>query len=422
MERVIVAEMTDYMLENAMITRHQHGFLNRRSTATNILNILECLSDWTLAVDNNETKTVVYIDFARAFDTVSRPKLLTKLQAYGISGNLLQFISSFLTDRSQKTRVGQSLSTAVSLISGIVQGSCLGPLLFLIYINDTAAIFDERVKPKLFADDLKLYMTVKNDADRSMFQANLDKLGQWAKDWQLKISATKCCVLNIGRQSTAPTYYIDGQSLPNVDQSIDLGIIIDGKLKFSKHINTIVRKAITRANLILKCFYSRDTHTLVRAFKVYVRPIVEYCSSAWSPHLVKDIILLESVQRKFTKRLTGMQNIPYLERLRQLNLERLDVRRLRADLILAYKILFGITGETDISQFFTFCDNLHNTRGHQFKLLATRANRDTRNYFFSNRVIRAWNSLPQSTNFSSLRTFRKSLYGSYLENCCVVCY
>ena len=167
-------------------------------------------------------------------------------------------------------------------------------------------------------------------------------------------------MLNIGRQSTAPTYYIDGQSLPNVDQSIDLGIIIDGKLKFSKHINTIVRKAITRDNLILKCFYSRDTHTLFRAFKVYVRPIVEYCSSAWSPHLVKDIILLESVQRKFTKRLTGMQNIPYLERLRQLNLERLDVRRLRADLILAYKILFGITGETDISQFFTFCDNMHN--------------------------------------------------------------
>ena len=160
-------------------------------------------------------------------------------------------------------------------------------------------------------------------------------------------------------------------------------IIIDGKLKFSKHINKIVRKAITRANLILKCFYSRDTHTLVRAFKVYVRPIVEYCSSAWSPHLVKDIILLKSVQRKFTKRLTGMQNIPYLERLRQLNLERLDVRRLRADLILAYKILFGITGETDISQFFTFCDNLHNTRGHQFKLLATRANRDTRNYFLA---------------------------------------
>ena len=128
------------------------------------------------------------------------------------------------------------------------------------------------------------------------------------------------------------------------------------------------------------------------------------------------------MQRKFTKRFTGMQNIPYLERLRQLNLERLDVRRLRADLILAYKILFGITGETDISQFFTFCDNLHNTWGHQLKLLATRANRDTKNYFFSNRVIRAWNSLPQSTNFSSLRTFRKSLYGSYLENCCVVCY
>ena len=132
--------------------------------------------------DNNEAKTVVYIDFARAFDTVSRPKLLTKLQAYGISGNLLRFIASFLTERTQKTRVGQSLSTAASLISGIVQGSCLGPLLFLIYINDITAIFDKRVKPKLFADDLKLYTTVKNDGYRSVLQANLDKLDQWAND------------------------------------------------------------------------------------------------------------------------------------------------------------------------------------------------------------------------------------------------
>ena len=98
------------------------------------------------------------------------------------------------------------------------------------------------------------------------------------------------------------------------------------------------------------------------------------------------------------------------------------MRRLSADLILAYKILFGTTGDTDISQFFTISDNLHNTRGHQFKLLATRANKDTINYFFSNRVIRAWNSLSQSTNCSSLRTFRKSLYSSYLENCCAVCY
>ena len=349
MERIIVAEMTDYLLHNNMITRHQHGFLNRRSTATNIL---ECLSDWTLAIDNNQTRTVVYIDFARAFDTVSRPKLMTKLQGYGITGNLLQFISSFLHERNQKTRVGQSVSNAVQLTSGIVQGSCLGPLLFLIYINDVTAIFDELVKPKLFADDLKLYTSVKSNDDCKLLQANLDKLAQWANDWQLKISSTKCCVLDIGRKTDAVNCYIDGQLLPSVDQVNDLGITLDSKLRFSIHINKIVKKSITRANLILKCFYSRDTSTLIKAFKVYVRPIIEYCSPAWSPHLVKDIILLESVQRKFTKRLPGMRNIPYSQRLKLLNLERLDVRRLRADLMLAYKIVFGVISDTDISQFF----------------------------------------------------------------------
>ena len=279
---------------------------------------------------------------------------MTKLQGYGITGNLLQFISSFLHERNQKTRVGQSVSNAVQLTSGIVQGSCLGPLLFLIYINDVTSIFDELVKPKLFADDLKLYTSVKSNDDCKLLQANLDKLAQWANDWQLKISSTKCCVLDIGRKMDAVNYYIDGQLLPSVDQVTDLGITLDSKLRFSIHINKIVKKSITRANLILKCFYSRDTSTLIKAFKVYVRPIIEYCSPAWSPHLVKDIILLESVQRKFTKRLPGMQNIPYPQRLKQLGLERLDVRRLRADLMLAYKIIFGIVADIDISNFFHF--------------------------------------------------------------------
>ena len=155
---------------------------------------------------------------------------------------------------------------------------------------------------------------------------------------------------------------------------------------------------------------------------MYVRPIIEYCSPAWSPHLVKDIILLESVQRKFTKRLPGMQNIPYPQRLKQLGLERLDVRRLRADLMLAYKIIFGIVADIDISNFFTVCRNEYNTRGHRFKLLATLAKRDTRHYFYSLRVVRVWNSLPDDTNFSSLLTFKKSLYCANLQNFCTVCY
>ena len=169
---------------------------------------------------------------------------MTKLQGYGITGNLLQFISSFLHERNQKTRVGQSVTNAVQLTSGIVQGSCLGPLLFLIYINDVTSIFDELVKPKLFADDLKLYTSVKSNDDCKLLQANLDKLAQWANDWQLKISSTKCCVLDIGRKMDAVNYYIDGQLLPSVDQVTDLGITLDSKLRFSIHINKIVKNQL----------------------------------------------------------------------------------------------------------------------------------------------------------------------------------
>ena len=143
----------------------------------------------------------------RAFDTVSSQKLVHKLKKYGITGNLLKFISSFLSDRSQRTRVGRSVPASTRLTSGTVQGSCLGPLFFLIYINDVCKIFDQNVKPKLFADDLKLYTSIKSDVDQTMLQMNLTRLAKWAEDWQLLISIRKCCVLNINKKQPSTNYY-----------------------------------------------------------------------------------------------------------------------------------------------------------------------------------------------------------------------
>ena len=153
---------------------------------------------------------------------------------------------------------------------------------------------------------------------------------------------------------------------------------------------------------------SRDIATLVRAFKVYVRPIVEYCSVVWSPHLIKDIAMLESVQRKFTKRLPGLWNVEYTQRLKRLGLERLDVRRLHIDLVMAYKILFGHV-MVDSTQFFTPSHNTI-TRGH-IKLYAPAISSDTRKYFFSNRIVQIWNELPVNTDFSSLNRFRDCILG-----------
>ena len=174
------------------------------------------------------------------------------------------------------------------------------------------------------------------------------------------------------------TFNVDSIPLPNCEIVRDLGVEVDSELNFSRHINHIVGKALTRSYLLSRSFTSRDTPTLVRAFKVYVRPIVEYCSAVWSPHAAKDIDLLESVQRKFTKRLPGLRKMSYPDRLKHTNLERLDVRRLRYDLVMAYKILFGLV-RVDSAQFFILSHNTNN-RGHDYKLYIHAVTTDARKF------------------------------------------
>jgi len=138
-----------------------HGFLPRRSTATNLI---ESLNDWTINFENGSHQTVAYVDFAKAFDSVCHNKLIIKLRRCGIKGDLLQWTKDVLTGRSHRTIVGHSLSDVAYISSGVAQGSCLGPLLFLLYINDLADLFPDKVTIKLYADDVKLYSSVITNA------------------------------------------------------------------------------------------------------------------------------------------------------------------------------------------------------------------------------------------------------------------
>ena len=413
MERVITAELSDYLLSRGIINRHQHGFIAKHSTTTNLL---DSLNDWTLAVENKLTETIAYVDFARAFDTVSPKKLLIKLQASGITGQLLSLITSFLSDRSQVTKVGSDISGSKLLTSGIVQGSCLGPLLFLIYINDVVNIFNANVTPKLYADDLKLYACLSCPSSRVDFQQNLDRLTEWASIWQLSISVKKCNIIQVGsRQKTCvmspEQFVLCNNVLECVDVVNDLGILIDSHLTFASHIHSIVQKATQRCYLISKSFQSHNTELLVRAFTTYVRPLLEVNSQVWSPHLLKDIRRLETVQRRFTKKLNGLETLAYDERLKSLGLERLETRRIRSDLLFAYKVLFGFTGLRS-TDFFILSESV-TTRGHPYKLSLTRCYTDVRKYFFCNRVVQIWNQLPGNTDFSTIGSFKRALLSGF---------
>ena len=186
-------------------------------------------------------------------------------------GNLLNWIENFLSGRTQQTRVGSCLSHIVNLDSGVVQGSVLGPLLFVIFITDITNLFaNNNCKCKLYADDLKLYSVLETSADCNILQQKLNAIYEWSSKWQLLISYKKCNVMYVGNLEHSVQLLLNGNALPVANEVKDLGVIVDDKLTFNGHIDQIVQRAYSRANLIHKCFLSRDVRTLTRAFCVFL--------------------------------------------------------------------------------------------------------------------------------------------------------
>ena len=406
-ERIVKEQMLEFLFKQNLITRHQHGFLSQRSTCTELL---ETLNDWTLSLRNRHVVDAIYFDFSKAFDSVVHNKLCTKLTCYGINGKLYNILRDFLLNRKQRVVLSNGMSSFKPVNSGVPQGSVLGPLLFLLYINDVVDLFTNNVNVKLYADDIKLYMEIENQSDTDVLQQSVDKFKVWAQTWQLSLSPQKCQHIRVSllKPSSPVCYRIDSDSLPTVDSVRDLGVTIDPKLTFTVHTDSIVTNAHRRANQILRCFLSNDNLLLVKAFKTYVRPMLEYCSPVWSPHSLNMIASVESVQRRFTKRLTGMSDLTYKERCMCLNLEFLELRRLRCDLITCYKIIHKMTCLRP-DEFFTVYSD-HTTRGHSFKLHLPNARIDARKHFFAIRVVNIWNSLPaEVVNSLTIESFVKNL-------------
>lgn len=223
---------------------------------------------------------------------------------------------------------------------------------------------------KLFADDVKLFLAMSDSNSQYSLQCCLDNISSWSNQWQLNLSPAKCAVLSLGRKRFSYSYTINNFVIQHVETFTDLGIIIDPLLKFDDHINSICCKAKQRSALILKCFSSRDPHLLIKAFITFVRPTLEFASCVWSPSSVSLIDKIESVQRSFTKKLSGLRNLEYEERLNILNLQTLENRRIRADLTMYFKIIHDYV-DLNAKDFFCVSGNSV-TRGHRLKLVKPR--------------------------------------------------
>ena len=204
MERFIATDMLSYLRNNNLITKHQHGFLSRHSTCTQLI---ETINDWSFPLENRFSVHSADLDFAKAFDTVSHHKLIFKLESYGISGNLRAWIKDFLTNRLQRVQVGNCLSSLINVISGLPQGSVLGPILFIIYTNDVSDFCTgSSVTVKLYADDAKLFSCIQCADDMHSLQLGLDFVHNWSLAWQLSLSVTKFAVLQLGRSLGTASY------------------------------------------------------------------------------------------------------------------------------------------------------------------------------------------------------------------------
>ena len=332
----------------------------------------------TSCVDTGGNVDIVFLDFAKAFDKVPHKRLILKMRNHGIQGKLLDWISEWLKDRKQKVGIRGVLSDWAEVLSGVPQGSVLGPLLFLIYINDLESGIDNWILK--FADDTKIFSQITNDNDRKVLQEDLSKLISWSEKWQMLFNNSKCKVMHVGKSQKQYAYYMNSQQLEEVTQEKDLGIIISNDLKVSQQCQAATSKATRILGIINRTIVFKHSDILIRLYKSLVRPHLEYCTVAWSPHYGKDKELIEKVQRRFTRMIPDLKDLPYEERLAKTKLWSLEDRRIRADLIEVYKIIHGLSTVSS-NTFFEFSHN-GITRGHSLKLQKNRVSTNLRQHFF----------------------------------------
>jgi len=420
MERCVFNSIYPF-LQN-QISEHQHGFVSGRSSATQLSEMYHTVGS---TLDNRGQTDVVFLDFAKAFDSVPHELLLHKLMSFGINGRLLNWFKTYVSNRKQRVIIEGEHSKWLPVLSGVPQGSILGPLLFVLYINDLPECTLSHVK--LFADDAKCYRKIETLQDCHDLQKDIDALFEWSKKWGLEFSPRKCKVMSVMRCRNGPTfnYCLNGVHLERVEKFVDLGVTITSNLSYHDHVKAKVNKAKSMAFLI-----HRTTGNLVapnikvRLFETLVRSHLEYCSQVWSPHNKGDIVLLEQVQRRFTKSVLYNMNMSYKERLLYLGLLPLSFRREISDLLFLYKCIYAqYNVDFPRQQLLVPIANANvRLRSNNIGLLFTvpRCKTTTFQSSYYCRAINLWNSLPQEArSSSSLHDFRnhvKSFYKSKLAN------
>ncbi|CAG9128671.1 unnamed protein product [Plutella xylostella] len=337
-ERIVYNEV--YVSLKLTFNHQQHGFLRHRSTVSNLVLLNEFISK---EMESNNNVDAIYTDYSKAFDRIDHKMLLKKLLMAGIRGDLYRWFSSYICNRTQAVVLNGYKSLWTDIPSGVPQGSLLGPLLFVIFINDIDTCF-RYSDFLLFADDMKVFRVVNDSLDCSLLQDDLDRVEQYCHHNKLDINVSKCFSITFSRKRNIylNSYKLNHQSISNCSEIRDLGVTMDSKLMFDTHIQTIVKKSYKALGFLIR---SCKNFKMMKSIKILycslVRSNLEYASQVWNPLYNVYISQIESIQRKFIKYLGYKFRIPkgqYEFMCNKLHLLPLYIRRDAADIAFILKI------------------------------------------------------------------------------------
>uniref|UniRef100_A0A146MAH9 Putative RNA-directed DNA polymerase from transposon BS n=1 Tax=Lygus hesperus TaxID=30085 RepID=A0A146MAH9_LYGHE len=324
----------------------QHGFMPGRSCATNLVAFEHDVME---AFASGAQVDCIHTDFAKAFDKVSHAILMEKLEAFGFFGPLLAWFGSYLQNRQLVVRIRNTLSRPFFQTSGVPQGSHLGPLLFLIYIDDIGASFGGGVGHLLFADDLKIYSVVRSVEDCTVLQDSLDALDGWCIRNDLRLNVEKCSVISFTRSASfvGRNYTIEGVSLRRKSVVRDLGVLLDAGMTFSSHLDEICSRAMRSLGYLKRNTRDFTDPAVVKLlYTSLVRPCLEFSSQVWSPIYTNARESLERVQRRALRYISfkngqRWEDFSYQEALRENKLCSLEFRRREADAVFLHGLVMG---------------------------------------------------------------------------------
>ena len=356
------------------------------------------------------------MDFSKAFDKVAHSRLLLKLRHYGIRGNTHKWISSFLQQRQQRVVVNGSHSDWVHVDSGVPQGTVLGPLLFLLFINDLPRNITSSVR--LFADDCILYRTVESPEDAKKLQQDLDTLRRWEKTWQMEFNADKCFVMKIDHSQNTSTheYKLGDTTLQETTSHTYLGVDITKDLKWNQHVNKITASANRSLGFLRRNISFCSRKTKATAFITFVRPYLEYSSAVWDSYTDEQIKQIEAVQRRGARFVFCDYNYESSPSamIASLKWDSLELRRKEHRLLVLHNALhdrLSIPTKTILRP------TTRSTRkSNSANYIKITTNKDCLKYSFFPRTVNDWNSLPLSiTTITDQKPFKQQLY-KHLRN------